>query len=143
MNNLARLVVVIWIFVVLILTQCYAASLTSFLTIQQLRPPNTDSVLSELVKSGESVAYQSGIVYAPLKELGFSDSQLRRYLKLEDAREMMLKGEVAAIIDEVPYNKLFLAKYCSNYGYYDVVDKRLKAEGFAFVSSLTLFRIFE
>lgn len=137
MNNLARFVVLIWLFVVLILTQCYAASLTSFLTIQQLRP-NTESVLSELVKNGENVAYQSSIVYASLRELGFADSQLRRYFKHEDAREMMSKGEVSAMIDEVPYNKLFLAKYCSNYGYYDIVDKRLKAEGFAFVSPLLL-----
>ena len=135
---------VIWIFVVLVLTQCYAASLTSFLTIQQLKPPNTDSVLLELIKKGEKVAYQSHIVYEPLKKLGFADSQLWRHHTLEDARDLMSNGTVAAIIDEIPYNKLFLAKYCSNYGYYDIVDKRLRADGFAFVSpqSLTMFVLF-
>ncbi|KAK7828665.1 glutamate receptor 2.7 [Quercus suber] len=38
LSNLARIVVIIWVFVVLILTQSYTASLTSLLTIQQLQP---------------------------------------------------------------------------------------------------------
>lgn len=37
-SNLAWFVVIVWIFVVLILTQTYTASLTSMLTLQKLLP---------------------------------------------------------------------------------------------------------
>ncbi|KAM7480993.1 hypothetical protein LguiB_005576 [Lonicera macranthoides] len=40
-SNLSRLVVIIWCFVVLILTQSYTASLTSTLTVKQLEPTFT------------------------------------------------------------------------------------------------------
>ncbi|CBI23993.3 unnamed protein product, partial [Vitis vinifera] len=60
-SNLAQFMVIIWFFVVLILTQSYTASLTSMLTVQ------------------------------------YSD------------------GGIAAAFEEIPYMKLFLAKYCSKY----------------------------
>ncbi|KAB1221985.1 Glutamate receptor 2.7 [Morella rubra] len=41
-NNLTRLVIVVWLFVVLILTSSYTASLSSMLTVQQLQPNVTD-----------------------------------------------------------------------------------------------------
>ncbi len=36
-NNFTRLVIVVWLFVVLILTSSYTASLSSMLTVQQLQ----------------------------------------------------------------------------------------------------------
>jgi ionotropic glutamate receptor len=41
-NNLSRLVIVLWLFVVLVLTSSYTASLSSMLTVQQLQPSVTD-----------------------------------------------------------------------------------------------------
>ena len=76
MSNLARFVVIIWCFVVLILTQSYTASLTSLLTVQQLQPTVTDVNL--LLKNRDNVAYQPGsFVHGILKELGFRMKILR------------------------------------------------------------------
>ncbi|XP_038710772.1 glutamate receptor 2.7-like isoform X2 [Tripterygium wilfordii] len=52
-SNLARFVVVVWCFVVLILTQSFTASLASLLTVQRLQPTVTD--VEQLIKHGENV----------------------------------------------------------------------------------------
>ena len=67
-NNLTRFVVIVWVFVVLILTQSYTASLTTLLTVQQLRPAVTD--VNQLIQNGEYVGYQYGSYnFELLKEL--------------------------------------------------------------------------
>jgi hypothetical protein len=55
-SNLSRFVVIIWVFVVLILTSSYTASLTSMLTVQKLQPAVTD--VRELQRTGAFVEYQ-------------------------------------------------------------------------------------
>ncbi|EFH57289.1 hypothetical protein ARALYDRAFT_481829 [Arabidopsis lyrata subsp. lyrata] len=50
-SNLARFVVVVWCFVVLVLTQSYTANLTSFLTVQRSQPGAT--TMKDLIKNGE------------------------------------------------------------------------------------------
>ncbi|RVW72750.1 Glutamate receptor 2.7 [Vitis vinifera] len=106
-NNLARFVVIIWLFVVLILTQSYTASLTSMLTVQQLNPTITD--INELIKKGERL-----VIYESPEELD----------------ELFSKGGIAAAFDEIPYMKIFLAKYCSKY---TAVGPTYKFDGFGFV----------
>ena len=66
-SNLGRFVVIVWCFVVLILTQSYTASLTSMLTVQQIQP--TD--LSELLKKNEKVACQDGSFTKNIRRVGF------------------------------------------------------------------------
>ncbi|KAK0570683.1 hypothetical protein LWI29_005006 [Acer saccharum] len=60
-SNLGRFVVIVWYFVVLILTQSYTASLTSHLTVQQLKPTITG--VHELINRGENVGYQKGSLF--------------------------------------------------------------------------------
>ncbi|KNA10764.1 hypothetical protein SOVF_141390 [Spinacia oleracea] len=133
LSNLARFVMVVWIFVVLILTQSYTASLTSMLTVQQLQP--ADLGVNELIRKGEPVAYQHGsFVEGLLKKIGFKESQLKSYKKCEELDELLSKGSknggVAAVFDEVPYMRLFLAKYCQKYS---MVQPTYKTGGFGFV----------
>uniref|UniRef100_A0A2N9FBR6 Glutamate receptor n=1 Tax=Fagus sylvatica TaxID=28930 RepID=A0A2N9FBR6_FAGSY len=73
-SNLARFVVIVWVFVVLILTQSYTASLASLLTVQQLQPTVTD--VNQLIKSGECVGYlQGSFVLGILKGMGFDETE--------------------------------------------------------------------
>lgn len=58
MSNLTRFVVIIWMFVVLILTSSYTANLTSMLTVEKLEPTFRD--LNELLRKGENVGYLEG-----------------------------------------------------------------------------------
>jgi len=137
-SNLSRVVVIIWCFVVLILTQSYTASLTSLLTVQQLRPTVTD--VHELIKKGEYVGYQEGsFVKGILLDLGFDESKLIVYNTTEQWDDLLSKGSgnggIAAAFDEVPYTRLFLSKYCSKYA---VIDPTFKTDGFGFVSSFSL-----
>ena len=136
-SNLSRAVVLIWCFVVLILTQSYTASLTSLLTVQQLRPTVTD--VHELIKKGEYVGYQEGsFVLGILLDLGFDESKLIVYNSTEQCDDLLSKGSgnggIAAAFDEVPYMRLFLSKYCSKYA---MIDPTFKTDGFGFVSSFT------
>lgn len=117
MSNLARFVVIIWIFVVLILTSSYTASLASMLTVQQMQPTIRD--INELLKKGENVGYQKGsFVLALLKQLNFDESKLKAYTSPEECDEVFSKGTanggIAAAFDEIPYMKLLLSRYCSN-----------------------------
>lgn len=139
MSNLARFVVIIWCFVVLILTQSYTASLTSLLTVQQFQPTVTD--VNQLLKNREKVGYQEGsFVEGLLKQLGFEESQLKVYNSPEDLYILFehgsINGGIAAAFDENPYMKLFLAKYCDKFV---MVEPTFKADGFAFVRPLSLF----
>ncbi|XP_024024886.1 glutamate receptor 2.8 [Morus notabilis] len=132
-SNLARFVVIIWMFVVLILTQSYTASLTSLLTVQQLQPTVTD--VRQLLVNGDNVGYIDGsFVRGILKDLGFSDSQLKIYKSPEQCDDLFSKkksnGGIAAAFDEFVYMKFLLTKYCSKY---TMVEPTFKAAGFGFV----------
>ena len=136
-SNLARFVVIVWVFVLLILTQSYTASLTSLLTVQQLQPTVID--VNQLIKSGEYVGYQQGsFVLGILKGMGFDETKLKVYNSTEECDELLSKGSanggIAAAIDEIPYMKLFLGNYCSKY---TMLESIYKTDGFGFVSSLS------
>ena len=57
-STLGRAVLVIWLFVVLIITSSYTASLTSILTVEQLSP--TIRGISGLIASDVPIGYQRG-----------------------------------------------------------------------------------
>lgn len=139
-SNLSRFVVIVWVFVVLVLTSSYTASLTSMLTVQQLQPSYTD--INEILRNGESVGYQEGsYVRDMLKGMNFSDGQLKVYRTFEDYDTALTLGSknggVSAIMDEVPYIRVFLAKYCNNY---TMTGPIYKSAGFGFVSFVPYWR---
>ena len=136
MSNLARFVIIIWCFVVLILIQSYTASLTSLLTIEQLQPTVTD--INELLKRKESVGYHDGsFVEGILMDLKFDKGQLKKYKSPKELHELFANGSISAALDEVPLIKLFLGKYC---GKYTMVEPTFKTAGFGFVSSYSVSR---
>ncbi|XP_027180565.1 glutamate receptor 2.7-like [Coffea eugenioides] len=128
-TGLARFVVIIWCFVVLILTQSYTASLTSMLTVSQLEPTLTS--IDQLIQDGVKVGYPKGsFVLALLRHLNFNEANLKMYHNMDDLHNAFLDGRIAAAFDELPYMKPFVAKYCSKY---TMVAPTLKAGGFGFV----------
>ena len=118
----------------LILTQSYTASFTSFLTVQQLRPTFTN--VDELLKNGASVGYQRGsLTFRSLRELGFDESRLKAYDSLQMCDELLKlgtrNGGIDAAFDEMPYVQLLQSAYCSKY---TIIQPRFQANGFGFVS---------
>ncbi|XP_050272481.1 glutamate receptor 2.8-like isoform X2 [Quercus robur] len=132
-NNWSRFVLIIWIFLVLILTQSYTANLTSMLTVQRLQPTFVD--VKEIIEKGYNVGYlkDSFVKGLLIDQLSFNESNLKAYATPEEYHEALSKGTyndgVAAIFDEIPYIKLFLAKYCSRYS---MVGPIYKTDGFGF-----------
>ncbi|CAL9229927.1 unnamed protein product [Arabidopsis halleri] len=131
-----RVLVVVWCFVLLILTQSYTATLTSMLTVQELRP--TVRHMDDLMKSGVNIGYQTGsFTFERLKQMGYKESRLKTYDTPQEMHELFLKkssnGGIDAAFDEVPYVKLFMAKYCSKYS---IIEPTFKADGFGFAFPL-------
>ncbi|KAL5570002.1 hypothetical protein UlMin_026577 [Ulmus minor] len=131
-SNLARFVVIVWIFVVLILTQSYTASLTSLLTVKQLQPTITD--VNQLLRNRDKVGFlKDSFVEGLLKNLGFRDSELRIYNSIEKLDSLFLEkngnNRISAAFDETPYMELFLKRYCSKY----TMSPAFKTDGFGFV----------
>ncbi|KAG5244487.1 glutamate receptor [Salix suchowensis] len=132
-SNLSRAVIIIWCFVVLILTQSYTASLASLLTVEQLQPTVTD--VRELIKKEEYVGYQDGsFVRGLLLDLGFKESKLRAYSSAEECHHLFSKGSgnggIAAAFEELTFIKLILSRYCSKY---TMIDLKFKTGGLGFV----------
>ncbi|CAM0943575.1 unnamed protein product [Alopecurus aequalis] len=132
-SNLSRLVVIIWVFVVLILTSSYTASLTSMLTVQKLTPSVTD--VTELQRRGHYIGYQEGTFMQPiLRKMGFKKEKMRKFSTAEQYAEALSKGSanggVDAVFDEMPYLKLFLSQYCDGYMMQGPI---YKTDGFGFV----------
>ncbi|KAK4485551.1 hypothetical protein RD792_008194 [Penstemon davidsonii] len=129
-NNWSFLVLVFWFFMAFILMQSYTANLSAILTVDQLKFAFSDNY---------HVGFQEGSFMKEFltKQLHISESMLRSYSSAEEYHEAMSKGSknggIDAIFDEVPYMKLFMKKYDSQY---KMVGPSYKAGGFGFAFPL-------
>ena len=137
-SSLARLVLIIWLFVVLIINSSYTASLTSMLTVQQLTSPVKG--IDSLIERKERIGYQDGSYVAKYlnEQLGVPKSLLVP-LNSEDAYAEALKkgpknGGVAAVVDERAYMELFLSSRCD----FTIVGPEFTKNGWGFVSLFPL-----
>ncbi|KAJ4745075.1 glutamate receptor 2.2 [Rhynchospora pubera] len=88
--------------------------------------------INDLIKNGDYVGYEGGsFIEGLLLQHHFDKSKIRS-LSLDNFAQALDKGSanggVAAIVDEVPYIKLFLAKHCNLYTMIPIH----KSEGFGF-----------
>ncbi|KAL9397587.1 hypothetical protein Peur_011840 [Populus x canadensis] len=112
-SPLGKLVMVVWLFLLMVITASYTASLTSILTIQQLSSPITG--IESLIASHWPIGYQTGsFAYNYLSEtLYIARSRLVPLGSPEEYESALRRGPgdggVAAIVDELPYVELFLS----------------------------------
>ncbi|KAL0903492.1 hypothetical protein M5K25_027878 [Dendrobium thyrsiflorum] len=131
-NVLSKLVLIIWLFVVFILTSSYTASLASMLTVQKLEPSVTD--FRQLIKNGDNVGTSNGSFLVDLlKKLTFDEKKINQYNSVEELSEAMLKGSqnggITAIFEGLPFAKLIIKQQCTNF---TLVGPIFKNEGLAF-----------
>ncbi|PON68736.1 Ionotropic glutamate receptor [Parasponia andersonii] len=113
-SPLGRMVMVVWLFLLMVITSSYTASLTSILTVQQLFSPITG--IDSLIATNSPIGYQVGsFVYNYLTEILYIPSTRLVSLRSPEEYERALRqgpsnGGVAAIIDELPYVELFLSE---------------------------------
>ncbi|XP_042480627.1 glutamate receptor 2.8-like [Macadamia integrifolia] len=133
-SNLTRVVMVTWVFFVLILTQSYTASLSSTLTVQQLRPTITD--VNDIKKNGFHVGHQNDSFVKDflIDHLNLDKSKLKSCSTPEEYDNALSAGThnggVVAVFMEVPYIQVFLSMYCNKY---TTVGRIYSSEGFGFV----------
>ena len=136
-STFGRFVVLVWLFVVLIITSSYTASLTSILTLHQLAP--VVKGISSLLSSTDPVGYQRGsYVRDYLLRINIASERLIALETMNDFAEALTKGPanggVAAIVDELPYIEIFLSTKCG----FTIVGDQFTKGGWGFVSILHL-----
>ncbi|CAH1433107.1 unnamed protein product [Lactuca virosa] len=122
-SNLSRFVMFIWLLIVLILITSYTATLTSLLTVEQF----------ELASKGGIVGFHGGSFMGgvTVRNVHFEGHQKRAYYSYEDYAHALSKdGDADAIVDEIPYIKMFLSKYPGDYA---LVSSEPITSGFAFI----------
>ncbi|XP_010522333.1 PREDICTED: glutamate receptor 3.7 [Tarenaya hassleriana] len=114
-SNLARLVMIVWLFLLMVLTSSYTANLTSILTVHQLPSPITG--IGSLLINNLPIGYQNGTFTDQYltDSLGMARSRLVALGTPEDYERALRLGPrsiggVAAIVDELPYVDVFLAE---------------------------------
>ncbi|CAL5344546.1 unnamed protein product [Camellia sinensis] len=132
-SALGRMVVIVWLFVLMVIKAGYIASLTSFLTVQELSSPSITGI-EDLISSTWPIGYQVGSFAASFLTENFDIHRSRLVLlgSPEEYERALWKGPrnggVAAIVDELPYIELFLSKQ-SDYG---IVGHSLTQTGWGF-----------
>ncbi|KAL8167836.1 hypothetical protein V2J09_009335 [Rumex salicifolius] len=127
-NPFGRMVLLLWLFVVLILTSSYTASLTSILTVQQLS--SYIKGIDTLKAGDEQIGYQVGSFAEKYlsQELNISESRLVALNSSEEYAQALQDGQVDAIVDERPYVEFFLSSECD----YRVVGQEFTRSGWGF-----------
>lgn len=114
--------------------QSYTASLSSILTVDQLKPSYPS--VNDLKRNGDNIGYQSGsFIFDMLVNLHFDKSKLKNISNIEDYRKALddgtTKGGVTVIFDEISFIKIFLKKYGSKYM---MVGPQYRVDGLGFVN---------
>ncbi|KAK9667031.1 hypothetical protein RND81_14G227700 [Saponaria officinalis] len=127
-STLGRMVLVIWLFVVLIIQSSYTASLTSFLTVEQLS--SSIKGIESLITSTVPIGYQVGS-YAEkylTEELNIPQARLKPLKSPEEYADALQRRKVAAVVDEQPYVDKFLSRYCQ----FSVAGQQFTKSGWGF-----------
>ncbi|KAL7138034.1 hypothetical protein ABFS83_10G135800 [Erythranthe nasuta] len=111
-NNWSVFVLVCWLLMAFVLMQSFTANLSAILTVDQLEFDFSDDYY---------VGYHEGSFMKKFltEQRHIRESRLRAYSSIEAFHDAMSrgskKGGVDAVFDEIPYMKLFLIRYKSEY----------------------------
>ncbi|KAF3567607.1 hypothetical protein DY000_02011123 [Brassica cretica] len=121
-HNLSRFVVTVWVFAVLILTTSYTATLTSMMTVQQIRFNSNKDFVGHL--SGSLIANMA------LTSPRFRPTNTKGLNTSTDYAQALLNNTVSFIVDELPYLKVLLGE---NLGKFLMVKAQCNTNGFGFM----------
>ncbi|XP_071729652.1 glutamate receptor 2.8-like [Rutidosis leptorrhynchoides] len=109
LNRNSKVVLVMWLSMIFIVVQIFTATLSSWLTLDQLRP--------RLPSGYENFGYQNGSFLKDfiIDKYKRNDTNLVPLNSVEEYKTALSSGRVTAVFDELPYIELFLAKHGSDY----------------------------
>ncbi|PWA49548.1 Extracellular solute-binding protein, family 3 [Artemisia annua] len=107
-NRCSKVVLVMWLCMIFIVVQIFTATLSSWLTLDQLRP--------KLPTSHENSGYQNGSFVKDLiiQRYNCSGKRLTALNSYEDIKNALANDSVSAVFGRLPYIDLFLSKYGSS-----------------------------
>ncbi|KAI8525620.1 hypothetical protein RHMOL_Rhmol13G0244300 [Rhododendron molle] len=120
-SNYARIVVVVWLFLALVLTQSYTANLTSMLTISRLQPKLLSHAKVGCDENEFMRKYVEDVLnYKNVSLISDGDQYLRAFET----------GNISAAFLEIPYAKVFVNRYCRKF---TIIGTTYRFGGFGFV----------
>ncbi|KAI3444119.1 hypothetical protein Pfo_000784 [Paulownia fortunei] len=125
-NSWSVFILVCWLFMAFILMQSFTANLSAILTVDQLKFAFSENYY---------VGFHEGSFMKKFltDQLNIGESRLRAYGSLKAFHEAMSRGSknggIDAIFDEIPYMKLFLNRYKSQY---KMVGPTYRTDGLGF-----------
>lgn len=126
----------VWLFLLMVITSSYTASLTSILTVQQLSSPITG--IDSLITSNQRIGYPGGsFIRSYLTDsLSIYESRLVPLENTEEYARALQRGPddggVAALVDELPYIEEFLSDHTD----FGIAGHMFTKSGWGFVSSI-------
>ncbi|KAI3725115.1 hypothetical protein L1987_64891 [Smallanthus sonchifolius] len=125
LNRNSKVVLVMWLSMIFIIVQIFTATLSSWLTLDQMRP--------KVPATFETAGYQAGSYLNDFitHKYNCSDKYLWHLKSIEEYKNALSNGSVNVVFDELPYVELFLAKYGSGYMKFGPINQE---SGLAFVS---------
>ncbi|XP_025886633.2 glutamate receptor 2.9 isoform X2 [Solanum lycopersicum] len=113
-SNLSRLVLTTWLCVVVVVTACFTALLSSIMTVPRLEPSvvNVDYLLRTNAAVG---CNNKSFIIKYLVNLQFKPENIKEISSINDYPNAFEKGEISAAFFVVPHAKVFLAKFCKGY----------------------------
>ncbi|BAT74446.1 hypothetical protein LR48_Vigan01g113100 [Vigna angularis] len=140
-SDLTRVVMVSWLFLVLILNSSYTASLSSMLTVQRLRPNVTD--IEFLKKNNMKIGCDGdSFVKTYLEEVeGFKPENIVHINNEYSYDGAFKNNSIAAAFLELPYEKVYMSKYCKGYSAF-VPTTKFGGLGFMFPKASPVARDF-
>ncbi|KAF9618733.1 hypothetical protein IFM89_002428 [Coptis chinensis] len=114
-NNFTRVVMVVWLFVVFVVTASYTASLTSMLTVQRLEPTITD--IETLKRSNSPVGCELNSFVGKYVEhvLGFYPNNIIDVRSEFEYLDKFKSEKIKAALLELPYERVFISRYGKAY----------------------------
>ncbi|XWS31174.1 hypothetical protein CRYUN_Cryun23aG0054500 [Craigia yunnanensis] len=125
-NKWSMFIAAVSLFVLFILSSSYTATLASMMTVQHIELNSKRSY----VGSQTSSTITEGIL---ISNLNFENNNIHSFSTAEEFANALSKGTknggVSAILDEIPYIKIFLAEYSADYS---LIKSLSNTNGFAF-----------
>uniref|UniRef100_A0A0D3E0T5 Ionotropic glutamate receptor C-terminal domain-containing protein n=1 Tax=Brassica oleracea var. oleracea TaxID=109376 RepID=A0A0D3E0T5_BRAOL len=123
-HNLSRFVVTVWVFAVLILTASYTATLTSMMTVQQIRFNSNEDSVGHL--SGSLIANMSMSLTSPK----FRSTNTKGLNTSKEYAQALLDNTVSFVVDELPYLKVLIGEHPEKFL---MVKAHCNTNGFGFM----------
>ncbi|KAI3710201.1 hypothetical protein L2E82_39975 [Cichorium intybus] len=112
-SNHSKVVVMIWLFIVFILTSSYTASLTTMLTVRMLEP--TVQNIEWIRRTNAPVGCDPDSFVGKYLTDVLNLKNIKNVSRQNEYPDNFKNGSITAAFLELPYQKYFLKEYCNQY----------------------------